>query len=220
MFRCFLKGERMRSATALLLVLLAASLASSQTLILDAAGAQDGKYWIEVTVRNGKVQAEVVDGDNVLVLTGDPTDPGDPGDMEGLARVALSAKAMVTDDPNKDDNSVKLSILYEALADKIGDQFVHQGGEAPWQKLSDATKQTRNMLLGGSADAWTPWSTAVGKALAAMEAANQLDNEDQMRDAYNDIADGLVADLSREELDPQWIELIMKIIELVLQLIG
>jgi len=192
--------------------------AVGQTVIVDAAGAASGKYWIEVTVEGGKVTAAVVSSDQIVVLAGeDPGGPVDPPDTSGLATVSLEAKKLV-DDPKKNTNALKLSAVYETLAKEIGDKFTHQGGDAPWQELANATKVVRATILGSSADDWQPWVSAIGKALSAMEEANKLDNDEAMRQAYQDIADGLVADLSREDISPETWKLILEIVRMILEM--
>lgn len=211
----------LRNCLSVALWLLIASIGMSQTLVVDTSKAGEGRYWIEVSVgADGTVSAKVVDNSNIVVLPAGPGGPVDPGELEGLAKVALAAKATVTADPQKDKSSATLSVLYQTLSTKIGTAIEKQPGDAPWQKLADVTKQSKALLLGSSSEAWAGWDQAIAKALAAMEAANKLDDEAQMRAAYEDIAEGLVADLSRENLDPAWIELILKIVELLLQLLG
>jgi hypothetical protein len=190
--------------------------ALGQTVVVDAAGAASGKYWIEVRVENGQVTAEVVPNGQIIVLAdGDTGGPVDP--ESSLAKVSLKAKDLVTD-VKKDANSVKLSAVYEALAREIGDKFTHEGGEAPWQKLANATKVIRATILGESADNWQPWMDAIGKALSAMEEANKLDDDAAMQQAYRDIAQGLVADLSREDISPETWQMIIEIIRMLLEL--
>lgn len=208
----------MRSLFSLVLVAALVVPALGQTVIVDAAGAVSGKYWIEVTVSNGEVSAEVVNSDQIVVLAGeDPGGPVDPPDPSGLATVSLEAKKLVTDE-KKTANSMKLSAVYETLAKEIGDRFTHQGGDAPWQELANATKVVRATILGESHENWQPWVEAIGKALSAMEDANKLDNDAAMQAAYQDIADGLVADLSREDISPETWKLILEIVRMVLEM--
>jgi hypothetical protein len=211
----------MRSVFALVMVVSLAAVASSQTVVVDADGADNGKYWVEVVVDDGTVTATVIESDSVIVLSGQGGGGGEqPGDIDGIAKVSLEAKQLVTGDPNKDQNATKLSVLYDALADKIGSTFTHEGGDAPWQKLANVTKQSREVLLGDASPDWITWSGAIAKALAEMEAKDQLGTNEQMAQAYRDIAEGLIADLSQQELDEQWVELIMMILELIIQLLG
>jgi len=210
----------MRSLFSLALLLALVVPAPGQTVIVDAAGASSGKYWIEVSVVDGKVNAVVVSSDQVVVLRGE--DPGGGGPVDppvdsGIAAVSLKAKDLVTD-PKKSANAVKVSAVYSTLAKEIGSQFTYEGGDAPWQKLANATKVVRATILGDSSDNWEPWVAAIGKALSAMEDANKLGSDEEMQKAYQDIADGLVADLSQEELNPMWIELIMQIVKLILEM--
>lgn len=210
----------MRNLFPLALVLALVVPAPGQTVIVDAAGADSGRYWVQVQVTNGEVVATVVSSDQIVVLADE--DPGGGGPVDppvdsGIAAVSLKAKDLVTD-PKKNANAIKVSAVYSTLAKEIGSQFTFEGGDAPWQKLANATKVVRATILGESADNWEPWVEAIGKALSSMEEANKLDNDEAMQKAYEDIAAGLVADLSQEELNPMWIELIMQIVKLILEM--
>lgn len=192
--------------------------ALGQTIIVDAAGASGGKYWIEVSVgADGKVQATVVGSENIVVLAGE--DPGGPVDppASGIATVALKAKDLVTDS-DKAGNAVRVSAVYQTIGKQIGDTFTHEGGDAPWQKLANATKTIRSTILGDDAVKWQPWADAIGKALAAMETANQLGDDAAMRAAYEDIAAGVVSDLSREEINPEVWAIILEIVQMILKM--
>ena len=210
---------------ALLLALCVTAPAAGQPdLVITAAGATDGTYYARIVVAQGVARCELIPATSVYALGGrpkPPSPPEPPDNGSALARVAFDAVVLVTEDPDRDYNAQRQALMYAELAEHIGADFAPFVGPAPWQHLSQATRDVRARLIGPAAEeAWNPWRKAVSAEMARMESAGELKTADQMRKAYQDLAAGLErtgGGEARRKLSPEMRDLILQVIRLILE---
>jgi hypothetical protein len=199
-----------------------AQAAWGQVLVVDAAGQQPGRYYVEVTIAaDGRISAKVIQ--DVFRMTAAPIPPDgpvvppvDPGQLHtDLARAANEAVVKVNS-PGKASERMQLGVLYSELQKLIGVKI--QG--PPWQELANVTTKARAELLGQADAAWQPWVSAVAAELSKLEkmAGEAGLQADQVRSMYGQICLGLEYNDGKESaLSPEMRELIRKIVLMILQ---
>lgn len=141
-----------------------------------------------------------------------PPDPPDP-DLNARAKKFKAAAASVTGDPKKQETQAVLSALYNQLSQAILDN-----GLTDYQLIATLVKTAEKQVLErqNAVEQWKPVTGLMSDELAKVAATSDTTAADYAS-CLTDAADGLS---NGENLDPIWIELIMQIIKMILELLN
>jgi hypothetical protein len=181
---------------------------------LDLTNVGDGQYVLTVDGAVITLAPLVLVQPNVP----DPPDPPDP-ELNERAKKFKAAAASVKDsgpgphDPKKQETQAVLSALYNQLSQAILDN-----GLTDYQLIATLVKTAEKQVLDrqDAVAAWTPVTSLMSDELAKVAATSDTTAAD-FAACLTDAADGLE---NGQNLDPIWIELIIQIIKMILELIN
>ena len=181
---------------------------AGEILAIDITGAANGRYVLEIT----DSEVAIVPLTLLSVVPG-PTPPTPPvPDPDPLPRRGAEIKRAATP-IGAPETAQKLAYLYRQIAGLIDD-----GTLSGQQQIGLMLSKSQEMLISRSeAPKWKPVTDLVSTHWTAMvqEGADDAEYSDYLREA----ADGLSASAGDKALDPSWIELVMKIIQIILELL-
>lgn len=189
-------------AYALALLLLAASTAQAQLKVYDL---EKGYY----AIQDGKIVRV-----QVVTIDDDPVDPDPtPDDLTARAKAFKTAAAAVAE-PKKEETAAALEMLYNQLA-----QAIQDNGLTDYQLIATLVKSAEKQVLDKQAAtaAWKPVTGLTATELAKVAATSDVSAGDYAA-CLTDAADGVGA-VTPANLDPVWLELIMQIIKILLDLL-
>lgn len=170
---------------------LALPMIASGQVVLDTAGAADGKYYLEVTIVGGKATVRPLDQVMKLgQLT--PTDPTDPpptdpnpstpfeAEIERITKTAIAGGGTQL-------TGAALSNVYSIVSDEVS-----SGGIAP-EKALQAVSAATTAVLAKQTDsaAWAVWRTSVHGSLTTLAQQGMLRTKDQYAQALKEVSRGV-----------------------------
>lgn len=190
------------------LLLFIASPCFGQVLIV---GSNPTSYHIVTRDASGKVVLQQVKQVVTLDETPVPVPPKPPTDKFGLSVFVKAEAAKVKDS----DTQAAIAQIYQLLSDKIRDGSIKDP-----QTAATAAKTAVDLFLSqsGKKAEWKTFQTNLKARLDKLASEGKIKTVEDIGQAYSEIAAGLRAE--NEAISPAMLALILKIIEIVLQLIG
>jgi len=182
-------------------------LGADEIVAVDITGVGDGRYVLEIS-------GSVATVTPLTLLTVGPVPPGPgPGPDPTLTDRAKAIRnaAVIINEP---EMAQKLAFMHVQIAGLIDD-----GTLSGQQQIGTMLAKSQDMLMNRrEAISWKPVTDLVSEHFTAM-VQEGADDGDYSRYLSDESAAGLEAAAPEMQLDPMWIELIMKIIAMILELI-
>ena len=118
----------------------------------------------------------------------------------------------------KEDNAVGIALGYSIVSSRV------TAGSITIAKSREDLKNLTDKFLQkqGATEHWTAWRTAVGRALGAEQAAGRLSTKEKVADAYQTIAEALVAQqrVARAQLKGRFLKILKIVLTILPEIVG
>jgi len=181
---------------------------SDRVTAIDLSGVADGQYVL--TVSGSQITIVPL----TLIRPNTPTPPDPDPDLNARAKKFQAATIAVTGDADKATTTAAMSELYRQLGKAVLDK-----GISDYQIIGQIVKMAEKQVLEkqNAVTAWKPVTDLSSNELAAVAATSGTSAGDYAA-CLVDAAEGLDATVD-QQIDPAWIELIMQIIKIILELL-